>query len=152
MEGLGAAANVIAVIDLSAKVASLCLQYSRAVKNAKSSIQRLLNELGMLKVTLQGARQLLESPDGGRLQTSQRLRDGLSGCEIQLKELERQLDDTLNVGRWQKKMSRFGCRALKWPFGSKDVNDIIATFERQRNTLSMALIIDQTYVIACYLV
>lgn len=81
MEGLGIAANVIAVIELSAKVASLCLEYSRDVKRAKSDIQRLLRELGTLKVALEGARQFLESPNGRRLQTLQRLRDGLSGCE-----------------------------------------------------------------------
>lgn len=152
MEGLGAAANVITVIELSAKIVSLCLEYSSAVKSAKSDIQRLIDELYTLKITLEGARQLLESPDGGRLRTSQRLRDGLSGCETQLRELERQLKDTLNVGRQQKAMNRLGFRALKWPFESKNVNDVIAIFERQRNTLSTALTIDQTYVIICYLV
>lgn len=152
MEGLGAAANVIAVVELSAKVVSLCLEYSSAVKSAKGDIQRLIDELDTLKITLEDARQLLESPDGGRLRTSQRLRDGLSGCETQLRELERQLKDTLKVGRRQKAMSRFGFRALKWPFESKNVNDVIAIFERQRNTLSTALTIDQTYVITYYLV
>lgn len=97
MEGLGIAANVIAVIELSAKVASLCLEYSRAVRRAKSDIQRLLHELSTLKVTLEGARQLLESPNGGRLQTSQRLRDGLSGCSSQLTKLETKLEAKLNT-------------------------------------------------------
>jgi hypothetical protein len=35
MEGLSGAASVIAVVDLSAKVASLCFQYLVAVKDAK---------------------------------------------------------------------------------------------------------------------
>jgi hypothetical protein len=41
MEGLGVAANVIAVIKLSAKVASVCLDYSRAVKHAAKDIDQL---------------------------------------------------------------------------------------------------------------
>ena len=38
MDGLIETASVIAVIDISAKVASLCFQYSVAVKNAKEDI------------------------------------------------------------------------------------------------------------------
>lgn len=144
MEGLGIAANVIAVIELSAKVASLCLEYSSAVKRAKSDIQRLLHELGTLKITLEGVRQLLESPNGGRLQTSQRLRDGLNGCSFQLTELETNLENKLNAEKSRKVMRKFGFRALKWPFESKDTDGIIATFERCRDTLSAALNVDQT--------
>ena len=41
MDDLSAAASVIAVIDISTKVASLCYQYSVAVKDAKEDIERL---------------------------------------------------------------------------------------------------------------
>jgi hypothetical protein len=41
LEGLGLAANVIAVIDLSAKVISWCYQYSKDVKNARADIEQL---------------------------------------------------------------------------------------------------------------
>jgi hypothetical protein len=44
MEGLGVAASVVAVVDLSAEVAKLCIQYSLEVKDAKSDISRLYNE------------------------------------------------------------------------------------------------------------
>ena len=150
MDGLGSAASVIAVIDLSAKVASLCFQYSTAVKNAKSDIERLRRELDRLKTTLEGTRQLLDSPNGARLQTSQRLQDGLRGCSSPLTELETRLVKKLNSGT-TRMMSQFGIRALKWPFESKDVNRIMTTLERCRDTLSAALTIDQTYAIAFYL-
>jgi hypothetical protein len=48
MEVVGSAASIIAVIDLSAKVASLCFQYSSAVKNARSNVERLQGELERL--------------------------------------------------------------------------------------------------------
>jgi hypothetical protein len=41
MEAVGSAASIIAVIELSAKVASLCFQYSSAGKNARSDVERL---------------------------------------------------------------------------------------------------------------
>ncbi|KAK4220684.1 hypothetical protein QBC38DRAFT_493706 [Podospora fimiseda] len=53
MDGLGAAASVIAVIELTAKLISLCLEYSSAVKNARSDIERLRNHTERLNFTPQ---------------------------------------------------------------------------------------------------
>jgi hypothetical protein len=41
MDGLSGAASIIAVVEISAKVVSLCVQYSVAVKDAKRDIERL---------------------------------------------------------------------------------------------------------------
>ncbi|RYP17500.1 hypothetical protein DL765_004464 [Monosporascus sp. GIB2] len=143
MDGLASAASVIAVIDLSAKVASLCFQYSTAVKNAKSDIERLRREVDRLKTTLEGAQRLLDSPNGARLQTSQPLSDGLHDCASQLAKLETKLEKKLNRGTARRMMSSFGVRALKWPFESKDVDNIIQSLNNSRDTLSASLNIDQ---------
>jgi hypothetical protein len=148
MDGVSSAASVITLIGLSAKVASLCLQYLNEVKNAKSDIERLRGELESLKIVLENARQLLQCSNGTRLQTSQRLRDGLDGCSSQLTELQTKLEKKLNTRAARRRMSRLGIRALKWPFESKDVNGIITILERYRDMLSAALTIDQTYVAA----
>jgi len=137
-----AAASIIAVIDLSAKVASLCFQYYSAVKNAPSDVERLHGELEGLKTTLQGAQRLLESPDGKRLQTSQDLRNGLIDCSSQLTELRLRLEGKLNPGSTRKAMTRIGFRALKWPFESKEIDSIIKKLERYRDTLSVGLAVD----------
>jgi hypothetical protein len=55
MAAVESAASIIAVINLSAKVASLCLQYYSVVKNARPDVERLQGELERLKTTLQGA-------------------------------------------------------------------------------------------------
>ncbi|KAF2183679.1 hypothetical protein K469DRAFT_634847 [Zopfia rhizophila CBS 207.26] len=144
MEGLGATASVIAVINLSAKVALLCFRYSTAVKNAKPDIERLQEEINRLKTTLEGLRQLLKSTNGPRLQTSQLLREGLSGCSSQLTKLETKLEKKLNPGGTREIMGRIGIRALKWPFESKEVDGIVKTLERYRDALSAGLTIDQT--------
>lgn len=145
MEPLSGAASVIAVIQISQAVASLCFQYLRNVKNAKSDIERLQGELGRLNVVLEGAQKLLDGPNGARLRTSQGLRDGLTGCSLQLEGLKTKLEKKLNTGKTGKIMSLCGSRALKWPFESKDVDGIICTIERYRDTLSAGLSIDQGY-------
>jgi len=148
MDGLGSAASVIAVIDLTAKVTSLCFQYFKEVKSAKSDIKRLCGELDTLKTTLHSTRQLFDGPNGAQLQTSQRLRDGLHGCSSQLIELQTKLETKLNAGTARKAMRKFGVRALKWPFENKDVGSIIRTLEGYRDMLSAALTIDLAYVAA----
>ncbi|RYP41559.1 hypothetical protein DL768_010475 [Monosporascus sp. mg162] len=144
MDGLGSAASVVAIIDLSAKVASLCFQYSTAVKNAKSDIERVRGEVDRLKTTLEGAQRLLDSPNGARLQTSQPFSEALHDCASQLAKLKAKLEKKLNRGTARKMMSAFGVRALKWPFESKDVDNIIQNLNNCRDTLSTNLTIDQT--------
>ena len=146
MDGLSAAASVIAVIQISESVASLCSQYLTAVKNAKPNIERLQGELGRLKTVLEGAQQILEGPNGATLRTSQRLRDGLGGCSLQLNELGNRLKEKLNLGKTGKVMSRFGFRALKWPFEKEEVDSIIQILKGYRDTLSAALGIDTAYI------
>jgi hypothetical protein len=146
MEAVGAVASIVAIIDLSAKVASLCCGYATAVKNAKSDIERLQQEVSLLKATLEGALQLVETPNDARFQTSKRLRDGLGGCSLQLKELEAKLGKWLSPRNTCKMMNCFDLRPRKWPFESKDVDDIIKTFEQHRDTMCGGLDIDQTYV------
>jgi hypothetical protein len=146
MDGVASAASVIGVIELSAKVTSLCFQYLNEVKNAKSDIERLLGELDSLKIVLEDARQLLQCSNGTRLQTSQRLRNGLNGCSSQLTELQTKLEKKLNTGVARRTMGCLGICALKWPFESKGVNGIMTILERHRDILSAALTIDQTYV------
>jgi hypothetical protein len=62
MEGLSGTASVIAVIDICAKIISLCFQYSVAVKNAKD-IERLQRKVGDMKNVLGEVKRLLDGPD-----------------------------------------------------------------------------------------
>jgi hypothetical protein len=67
MAGLGEAASVIAVIELSAKIASICVQYSREVKHAAEDIGRLQGEVKSLQYVLQNVKQLLDGCNRARL-------------------------------------------------------------------------------------
>lgn len=145
MEGLGAAASVIAVVQLAAKVGSLCLEYSSAVKSARSDIKRLVKHTENLKATAHDVQKLLQGPHGARLETSQKLLEALNNTRSQLSDVAAKLEATLHMGRRAKAMRRLGLRALTWPFESKDVDKIIANLQRDQDSFTAALQIDQTY-------
>jgi predicted translin family RNA/ssDNA-binding protein len=61
MDGLSGAASVVAVIDISAKIVSLCSRYSMAVKVAKDDIERVQRKLSDITHILEQIKQLLDS-------------------------------------------------------------------------------------------
>ena len=139
MEGLGVASSIIAVIDLSAKVASLCYQYSVVVKNAKADIERLQREINQIKDVLEDVQQLLNRPGEDCLPASRKLQQPLNGYCLKLNELKNELEP----GNTRKAMSRVGLRALRWPFKSNEVEKTISHLERYKQTFCLALQVDQ---------
>jgi hypothetical protein len=139
METLGVAAIVIAVVDLSAKVASLCCQYAKAVKDAPDDVARLQREADGLEKALKRVRLLLDGPSGARLQGSQEIRDILDDCRPPLEKLAKKLDP----GKTRKTMSLVGIRALKWPLKSKDVKKTAQDLGNKRQAIFLYL---QTYM------
>ncbi|KAF3359144.1 Aminomethyltransferase [Verticillium dahliae VDG1] len=142
-EAVGLAASIIAIIDLSAKVAKLCSDYSTAVGNARTDITRLQSQLGSLGECLQGARRLLNDPNNQSLAASRKLVDSIDGCTSELVQVQNRLDP----GKARKAMRRFGLRALRWPFDSKEVSGIVSNLERYNQTIMWCLQIDQTTIL-----
>ncbi|KAF6806307.1 Kinesin light chain 5 [Colletotrichum musicola] len=140
MEGLGVAANVIAVVDLSAKVAALCFQYSKEVAGARGDIQRLRTQVEHLGTAVRGTQRLVEGIKGRSLLISQELVDSIHECIADLERLEKKLDP--KPARTM--MRRLGLRALKWPFDSKEVDQVLSSLERHEKTILLGLQIDQT--------
>ena len=140
MDGFSGATSVIAVIDLSAKIASLCFQYSVAVKNAKRDIERLQRKVSDIKDVLGEVKQLLDGRDKTLLSATYKLSDSLKECFLQLTELNKQLDSS----KTRKIMGQVWVRALRWPFTSKEVETLVARLERYEQTYILALQADQT--------
>jgi predicted nuclease with TOPRIM domain len=140
MDGLSGAASVIAVVDTSAKITSLCFQYAVAVKDAKDDIKRLQRTVASIKNVLEQVKQLLDEQGKSLLSATHKLLDSLEECRQQLTQLESQLEP----GKTRKAMQRFGVRALKWPFTSKQVEKMVASLEKYEQTFSLALQVDQT--------
>lgn len=140
MDGLSGAASIIAVIDMSAKIISLCFQYSTAVKDSKKDIERLQKKISNIKDVFGQVEQLLDGRNKTLLLATHNLSDSLKECLLQLEELKTQLEP----GKTRKTMSRFGVRALKWPFTSKEVEKYIASLESYEQIYTLALLADQT--------
>lgn len=141
MEGLGVAASIIAVVDLSAKVATLCFQYSKDVSSARADIERLRSQVEHLATTLRATQRLVEGSKGHSLSISQGLVSSFRSCIADLERLEKRLDP--NPVRTA--MRRYGLRALKWPFDSKEVDQFLAGLDRHEKTIFLGLQVDQTY-------
>ncbi|KAF7894700.1 uncharacterized protein EAF01_010150 [Botrytis porri] len=131
--------SVIAVIDLSVKVASRCSEYYTNVKNARDDIGRLQRKAQGLKAILERVCSICEGLNGVRLQDPQGLRKGVEDCQKQLAQLEAKLE----LRGTDKLMSRFGKRALKWPFNSKEVDNLIKKLENCKANMSFNLQVDQ---------
>ena len=140
MDGLSAAASLISVIELSARITSLCLQYSAAVKDAKKDIEHFQRKVADLRGVLGEVKRLLSTHDIRRLPTAHKLEESLLDCSQRLAKLEARL----LPGSTRKTMSRLGVRALKWPFTSKEVHAIVDDLGRYEHTFNLALQVDQT--------
>jgi hypothetical protein len=140
MDGLSGAASVIAVIDLSAKITALCFQYSIAVKDAKNDIERIQKKVDDIKHIVESIKNLLDGPHKAQLSTAHGLFKSLKQCLQQLEQLKQQLEP----GNTRKAMSRFGVRALKWPFTSKQVENTVSSLEGYERSFTLALQVDQT--------
>ena len=137
MDGLSGAASVIAVVDISAKIVSLCYQYSVTVKDAKNDVECIKKKVDDVKRVLEGVKKLLDRPHKARLSTTYNLFMSLEQCLRELGSLKSRLESS-------KAISRFGVRALKWPFTSKQVEKIVSSLEAHKHTFTLALQIDQT--------
>ncbi|KAF5722407.1 kinesin light chain [Fusarium mundagurra] len=142
-EAVGLAASIIAIVEFSAKVGKLCVQYSTAAGNARADITRLQSRLKDLNVCLEAAQRLLDDPKNSKLATSQSLVDSLSACKTELSEVQ----DRLDPGSARKAMRRFGLRALKWPFDSKEINTVVSNLEHYKQTITLCLQVDQTTIL-----
>lgn len=140
MDGLSVAASVIAVVDVSVKVITLCSQYSKAVANASADISRLEILVKGLKTTLDHAEALVKTPQGASLSTSHDLQDQLAGCQSTLQQLHHKLD--MGVARQAKRY--VWIRALKWPFSHGEIEATMSTIERYHRRIMDGLQVDQT--------
>lgn len=153
MEALGVAASVLTIVEVAAKVTSLCLKYSSAVKNAKADIERLRVRIDSLRITLDGVQKLLQDQNGARLETLQslQLRGALDNTHSQLAHIVTRLEDRLDgdkgrdSGRRAKAMRSLGLRlrALEWPLKSREIENIFESLQRDQHVFSSALHIDQ---------
>jgi len=141
MEVLGATASVAALVDLSVKVTSLLVQYSKDVRRATADIERIKSELTELKSAWDNVKKLLDGPNGKRLAASQNFAIALEDSRSRLEDLEK----TLDPGTGRSALRKLGVR-LKWPLDKKDVGKTIQDLASCTQMISLGLLVDQAYV------
>ncbi|UZP36484.1 hypothetical protein NXS19_004300 [Fusarium pseudograminearum] len=128
LEGLGIAASVIAVVDISLKVISSCSKYAQEVKSSKDGRARLLQAVTALYLESDKVRDLLLSTKGSKLRASRQLYSEIGSSEIQLRELEKQLSQSRS--------------SLKWPLRKEKLESAIYCIEKSTKTMVDMLQID----------
>src|SRR4051812_11175285 len=124
MDGLSAAASVIAVIQISGGFFDLCRTYYLEARDARKDIKRLRDEVTTLQDVLTSVADLAEAPGSAKLLILGLLNqpDGpLQQCGTELEVLATKLE----ICQGKDKMKQFGLRALKWPFSRKDTDKAI---------------------------
>jgi hypothetical protein len=142
MDGLSAAASLIAVIQAIQMVISLCSPYLASTSATKHEIRRLQAELQNLKTIFEGAQRLLDSPAGARLDTSLALNTTLRDCLSELERLATRLKRRLDVGNKNRLSVNLQLR-LKWPLEGKDIDATIQALCNFRDGLCVCLNVDQ---------
>lgn len=143
MDGLSAAASVIAVIQLAGNLVKVCGGYIREVKEARDEILSLQQEIESLQGILQDLEKLLLSGDRKALPTFSRMVSNVNDCLSDLRALEARLD----TGTGKRLMRKVGLRALKWPLKHGEVEGVIQNLERYKSSFLLSLQVDQTYVL-----
>ena len=139
MEPIGLVGTLIAIVQLSGKITTLCLDYKVNVKDAPEDISRLLNEVRGLRGILERLVDLANTDAAmvplPSLQDAETKDGVLATCLTDLAQLatvlEKGLADT--ASKW---------KALLWPLRQKDVAKSVQQISQVKSTLQLALATD----------
>ncbi|CCT63552.1 uncharacterized protein FFB20_03008 [Fusarium fujikuroi] len=123
MDGLSAAASIIAVVQLTAEVT----KYIIGVAGASKDRQRLLDEIFACEAILMRLRDYSKETDGLDIEdwnADQTKADSAQMCGIQKVKA-----------------------ALKWPFNEKEVIKLVDAFQRERSLLHFAMTHESTQLV-----
>ncbi|MCJ1467401.1 hypothetical protein MMC07_006025 [Pseudocyphellaria aurata] len=125
---------------MSAKILSVAATYTAQVKSAKEDIARFCVELEAFVKVLRSLEALAHNkPQANRLATIKSLSESFQQCRLDLEHIQ----EKLKPSKGRETMSRYGFRALKWPYESRELYDLIGTLERYKSTFSAAMNTDQ---------
>src|SRR5947207_5189855 len=127
-DGLSLAASIIAVIQLTDRVVSLCCQFIGKVRGAEREVEQMIKTITALKGFLEFLDKFVNDDDNaGRLPQLHSIcrSDGpLHLCTSLLKEME---------SKMQPKRDYHGVlKAITWPWKWKDIGEALEVIEKQK--------------------
>ena len=146
-EGLAVAASVIAVLQVTNSVISICYDYSAAASGSTWELPRLMSELESLRSVLQRLEPLAKQADLSSAVPNAKRPAFIEFCKpngplpLCCHEIE-SLEALLKTPDWA---AGFGpkreaiVQALRWPLKSKDIEKALKQINKLRELLSFAL-------------
>ncbi|KAF8544144.1 hypothetical protein BDD12DRAFT_906719 [Trichophaea hybrida] len=128
MEGLGIAANIIAVVHLAAKACTVFYQYAKSAKNCPETVAQLQRELTAVKNSLDGLQKLDRRLDDACKEAGEppplisQLSTALKECSATLSELTQELEGSLRNKIREKVRWR-----LRWPIKESEIADFTSS-------------------------
>src|SRR6266536_2457992 len=101
MAGIG---EIVAVIQISEEILSLCWKYYSGVKSAEKDIRNLCDEITALQSVLQKVKELLDDPKATKLRGSALPIGQLKQCLCELEDLK----NRISPGHARKAAGRLG--------------------------------------------
>ena len=152
MDPLSINASIIAVLQATHAVISVCYDYRSAVKNSSWELPKVIDELTSLRNILETLERLARKAESAdpvaesRLPNLKWLCEGPAGplvtCLKEVEALEKKLAPPPWSGQAKSKRSAF-IAALGWPLKKEDTKKTLENIERSKNTLNLAITGDQ---------
>ena len=150
MDPLSITASVIAVLQATEAVISICCNYRSAAKGASWDVSRVLDQVRSLRSVLRTLEELADRVETGssdvRLPALKLLCNPkvgeLAECLAEMKSLEGRLALPTWAGPAGSKRSSL-VQALSWPLNKGETEKTLQTIERYKATLNLAITADQ---------
>jgi hypothetical protein len=138
MDPLSITGTLIAVVQITTSVISICYDYRSGVASASRDVVQITESLNSLKEVLESLLCLIETTKVGELSTVELLaRDGgtLQSCQAELERLRGKLEPEKG---WRKLKN-----SLVWPLKEGEMRRALEALERWKSTMQLALSADQ---------
>ena len=148
MDGLSAAASIIAVLDATRIVISICSDYISVLRDQVWALPKLLHELQTLRSVLEHLsviEQRLGCKESDPYLPASSTTEALRLCKSELDQLARSLEPPSWAGKESSKR-RALVLAAGWPIKEKDSRKALDNLSNLKATLNLALATDQMYV------
>ena len=152
MDPLSITTSIIAVLQATNAVISVCYDYSTAVKDSSWELPRVTEEVKSLRNVLEALEQLAKKAESAdqsaktQLPTLRLLCEPDVGplvmCLAEMEALEKKLTPPSWSGRVGSKR-RALVQALSWPLREGDTKKILENIGRFKVTLNLAMTVDQ---------
>jgi|SRR5436190_5912370 len=151
MDPFSITASIIAVLQATNAVVSICYEYRSAIKNSTWELSRVLEEVKSLRNVLESLEQLAEKAEIAdpaaetQLPTLKLLCEPEVGplalCLVELEALQKKLVPPSSSGQVGSKRALI--EKLVWPLRKGDTKRIIENIGRFKATLNLAMTADQ---------